>query len=114
MDPLKPGEIVVLTIHGAVETKRRPALVISSEEYQRQHADVIVGLLTTNLGAARTGADYVLKDWAEAGLDYPSAFRAWISTEPQGAVWSRIGKLTERDWNAVADCLRRTLAVEHR
>lgn len=112
MAALKPGEIVVLPLPGAVQTKIRPAVVLSTVNYQEEHADLIVGVLTSRLGAATTSTDYVLQDWEAAGLNYPSAFRAYVTTQLQQVVLKRIGRLSERDWREVKVRVRRALEID--
>ena len=94
---LKPGDVATVLFVGAEATKRRPVVVISAEEYQHRRPDVIVALLTSNLDSATTPFDYVLLDWASAGLKRPSAFRAYLQTDLQAEV-ARIGRLSEGDW----------------
>jgi mRNA interferase MazF len=76
----KPGDVVTVLFTGAVSTKRRPAVVISTSLYHAHRPDVIVGLLTTNVAAATTPTDYLLKDWMAANLRHPSAFRCYLLT----------------------------------
>jgi len=84
-----------------VVTKTRPAVVLSTEKYHQERPDVIAGILTTKLAKATTETDYVLEDWKEAGLKYPTAFRAFIGTEWQDDIQKRLGVLSERDWREV-------------
>lgn len=112
MDTFKPGDVVIVAIEGALQTKRRPAVVISTEEYCDEHVDILVGLVTTNLTIATTAADHVLLDWQDAGLVSPSAFRAYISTEWKRDVIRCIGQVSERDWIAIQGCLRRALSID--
>ena len=44
---MKPGDVVVGMLSGAVETKIRPAVVIASPTYLVERPDVLVGILTT-------------------------------------------------------------------
>jgi hypothetical protein len=60
---LKPGELVVAMLPGAVETKVRPAVVIASETYLAERPDVIVGILTTKIPSPLASTDYLLRDW---------------------------------------------------
>jgi len=60
---MKPGDIVLGTFRGAVETKLRPAVVLSSEIYLRERPDVIVGILTSKLPGRPATTDHVLRDW---------------------------------------------------
>jgi mRNA interferase MazF len=104
-----PGDVILIEFQGAVETKLRPMIVVSTEQYHRERPDLMLGVLTTNVGAATSSSDYLLRDWKEAGLDKPSAFRCNLATRPQANVIRALGKLTERDWSAVQERVRRAL-----
>lgn len=65
---------MVATLPGAVETKVRPAVVVASDGYLREHRDIMVGILTTKVPPRLTAADFVLEDWQAAGL---RAHRHW-------------------------------------
>jgi len=103
------GDVVWLEFPGAVVTKRRPAVVLSSKTYHSSRPDVIVGLVTSQITSAGAPSDHVIADWAAAGLRVPSAFRAFITTMPRAAVISKLGHLSESDWKAVQECLRRAV-----
>ncbi|MBI4556942.1 MAG: type II toxin-antitoxin system PemK/MazF family toxin [Candidatus Hydrogenedentes bacterium] len=107
----KAGDIVVTDFPGITGIKRRPAVVLSSDTFHATHADVIIGLITSHLGAAHTPSDYVLADWAEAGLKLPSAFRAFLVTMPSEAITARIGRLSDHDWESVRSSARSALAL---
>lgn len=101
----KAGDVVTLEFPGATGTKRRPAVVLSSDLYHIHRPDVIVGVLTTNLASATAPTDYVLQDWGSAGLRAPSAFRAYLAIVPSSAI-HRIGRLSDQDWDAVRHRVR--------
>ena len=106
----RPGDVVVCYFRGAQGNKWRPGVVVSTDLYHSNGSDVIVGELTTQLGKAHTPTDYILRDWAAAGLRQPSAFRAYFSMEL--ATQARtIGHLTDHDWQEVQARLRLALAV---
>lgn len=107
---LQPGDVVVADIRGAEGTKRRPALVVSTDLYHSHHPDVILGVLTTQVRAAATPTDYVLQDWSVAGLHAPSAFRAYVGTYLASSV-KLIGRLSERDWEEVQSRLGSAIAA---
>jgi mRNA interferase MazF len=86
-------------------------VVISTPLHQTTQRDVVVGVLTGNLAQARGPTDYVLQDWAAAGLRVPSLFRAYLGTKPLADVSAVIGKLTDRDWKEVPARLRLALEV---
>ncbi len=98
---LRSGEVVLLDFPGVNEIKRRPAVVVSSDLYHKQRPDVIVGILTSQIDAARAATDYVLQDWAQARLHCLSAFKTFLVTVPRTAITARVGKLSPRDWRSV-------------
>lgn len=73
-----PGDVLIVNFPGAVGTKARPAVVVSTSFYDSHRPDVIVGLLTTQVAKATAPTDYVLQDWAAAGLHRPTAFRSYL------------------------------------
>ena len=106
-----PGDVVTVDFSGAMGVKRRPAVVISSALYHAHRPDLILAVLTTQTTAATAPTDYILQDWAEAGLHRPSAFRAYFGMATPADV-RVIGYLSARDWNAVQTCLTRALAIQ--
>lgn len=110
---LNAGDVVTSNFIGAQGAKRRPGIIVSSGLYHQHRPDVIVALLTTNLVAAITPLDYLLQDWAAAGLRQPTAFRSYFNMElPAGL--RLIGRLSEQDWQSVQACLQRALATPER
>jgi mRNA interferase MazF len=105
-----PGDVVTVDFVGATGIKRRPAVVVSSALYHQHRPDLVLGVLTTQTGAATTPLDYILQDWDSAGLHRPSAFRAYFGMAIPTAV-QVIGHLSARDWQGVQACLARTLAI---
>ncbi|HVC98182.1 MAG TPA: type II toxin-antitoxin system PemK/MazF family toxin [Pirellulales bacterium] len=66
------GDVVVADFPGAMGVKRRPAVVLSSSTYHTVRPDVIIGLITSQTASAAGPTDYLLLDWAAAGLRLPS------------------------------------------
>ena len=109
MSTSRAGDIVTIDFPGVKGVKRRPAVVVSSSTYHQHRPDVIVGIVTSQIQEATTPTDYLLKDWAEAGLHRPSAFRTLLATLPATAA-TRIGLCSERDWQGVVNCLGKAVA----
>jgi mRNA interferase MazF len=101
----------VVDFPGVQGNKRRPALIISSGEYHQSRPDVIVGLITSQLPSPRGITDHILVDWNAAGLNKPSAFRAFLVTMPRTAITSAIGRVSASDWTAIQACVRAALAT---
>jgi mRNA interferase MazF len=105
------GDIVLVNFRGATGIKRRPAVVISTDLYHRVRPDVILAVVTTRVDTAIEQTDYLLKDWHDAGLRKPSAFRAYFGTYEQDNFSLVVGTLSERDWHEVQDRLRMSIAI---
>jgi mRNA interferase MazF len=102
---LNPGDLVSVDFPGVTGVKRRPAIILSSATYHAIRPDIIVGLITSQTKGLGT-TDYVLQDWATAGLRVESIFRSFIVTLPRSANIIQIGHLSERDWQAIRTCLK--------
>jgi mRNA interferase MazF len=107
---MNAGDVVLVDFPGVTGVKTRPAIVVSTNLYHSHRPDIIVALLTTQIAPATAPTDYVLQDWAAAGLRRPSASRAFLATVPvAGAI--HIGHLSDRDWQEVQARLKLALAV---
>src|SRR5437868_4841161 len=97
---LAPGDVVTALFRGAIQAKRRPLVVISTDAHHAPHPEVVLAELTTQVQRATSPTDYVLQDWAAAGLRSPSAFRLYLGMALASDV-TRIGQLSDRDWQEV-------------
>lgn len=100
----KAGDVVAVDFPGVNGIKRRPVVILSSQTYHANRPDVIVGLLTSKKGSLGI-TDYILQDWQEANLKVSSVFRCFIATLPPSANFVYVGKLSDRDWQGVCDCV---------
>ena len=105
---LQRGSVVLVDFAGATGVKRRPAVVLSGPAYHVERPDVILAVVTSNVAAATTSLDYVLKDWQVAGLRQPSAFRVYLGMAQQSEV-RVVGKVSERDWQEIEGRVRRAM-----
>lgn len=71
---MKPADVVVGVLAGAVESKVRPGIVIASETYLRERPDVLVGILTTKIPIHAGFTDCVLEDCGPQGSVQNPAF----------------------------------------
>ncbi|MBM4244303.1 MAG: type II toxin-antitoxin system PemK/MazF family toxin [Deltaproteobacteria bacterium] len=101
------GEIVLVRFVFADEggAKRRPALVLSTDEYNSGRADVIVAALTSNVSRLLPG-DYLIVRWQDAGLPKPSVATAIVRTIKASMVERPLGKLDRRDMARFSDGLK--------
>lgn len=107
----KPGTVMTVDFPGAQGIKRRPSLVVSTDAYHAARPDVVLAVITSQTRTATAPIDYLLQDWAGAGLHSASAFRAYLATLSGTSIVAIIGQLSERDWLEVQARLRIALAV---
>ena len=107
---MKPGDVVIGVLAGALETKVRPAVVIASNTYLVERPDVLVGIRTTRPPKVTISTDCVLMDWQLAGLRAESYFRAYVLTAHRSEL-TVIGHLSDRDWQQVKICVRAAFAI---
>jgi hypothetical protein len=77
---IEAGDVVTALLPGARQTKRRPAIVVSTPDYHAARPDVLLAIITSRVEDADTAFDCVLFDWREAGLRSPSAMRSYLFT----------------------------------
>ena len=89
--------------------KRRPALVVSSTDFNERHDESILAMITS----ARGGwpSDIALQDWREAGLNVACKVRLKLFTLDDHLILRKIGALSRPDAKAVKNRLSRSLAV---
>lgn len=85
-------------------TKQRPAVVVSSEVYHREHADVILMAVTSQLRPTST-TEVTITHWQKAGLLKPSVIKAAVTTLERRLVIRTLGRLDEEDRSALRSLL---------
>ncbi len=111
MATFEPYDVVVVPFpfSNNAEVKRRPALVVSSDEFHRRHHHAILAMITT--ASERWPSDVALRDWKAAGLLVACRIRLKIFTLEGDIVIRRLGRLSERDRGSARRALRTFLAV---
>ena len=90
--------------------KLRPAVVISASAYHRARQEVIVAAITSNIDRHLFG-DYLITNWREAGLLFPSVATAIIRTIKHTMIHRRLGSMAKPDVEALDRELRRFLSL---
>lgn len=95
MTTYSPGDIVLcpFPFTDLTDVKRRPALVVSSEEYNAAMGDVVLAPITSNLSAPPVPGDHRIQDWGESGLIGPSVVRAKLTTIDSNLFVRTLGRL---------------------
>jgi mRNA interferase MazF len=90
-------------------TKRRPAVVVSSQAYNRERPDLILMAVTSQLRPAAGIGEVTAREWQAAGLLKPSAIKPVITTVGRGLVIRRLGRLSDPDREALKRAIQAIL-----
>jgi mRNA interferase MazF len=106
------GDVVLVSFVFSDESgkKIRPAVVISSAAYNRARQEVIVAAITSNV-RRRLFGDYLMVNWKEAGLLFPSVATAILRTIKRTIVERKLGSLPKADLQTFDRELRRSLGI---
>lgn len=91
-------------------SKKRPAVIVSTEAYHGDCADAVLVPLTSNTTSRLRLGDHAVPDWSRAGLPKASIAKATPQTIERSTMGRRLGSLTTRDLSGVVQRLRSILA----
>ena len=77
-------------------TKKRPALIISPNEYNDKF-DVVIAFITSKLDLEHRVGDYKIQEWKKSSLPKPSTLRMKFATIDKSIIIKRFGRLSEND-----------------
>ncbi len=84
--------------------KKRPALIISPNEYN-ENLDIVIVFITSNLDLEYRIGDYKIREWEKANLPKPSMSRMKFATVDKSIIIKKLGRLTEYDVNEFSKVL---------
>jgi len=94
---------------GSIGSKRRPVIVLSTEDFRKAGSKLIVVGVTSTVAPAFRPGDVLLNDWGQAGLVKPSAARGLLTVIDRNQIVRRLGQLSPADFahveQAVADIM---------
>jgi mRNA interferase MazF len=107
--PLRFGDIIVVPFPFTDQsaTKKRPAVVVSSDAYHRERPDIILMAITSQIRSAPTVGEVAVAQWQAAGLLKPSVVKPLVTTIEARLVLRQLGSLQADDVAA----LRKVLAA---
>ena len=111
MTAYKPGDIILVPypLSEPAGGKKRPALVISSDQYNQETGELVVAQITSRMSAPSRPGDYHIAGWQEANLPRPALVRARLATLPTSLALRRLGALTKEDLHAARKSLETVL-----
>ena len=110
MTSYKQRDIILVDFGFSEETgsKKRPALIISSEDYHRGRHEVIIMAITSNIRRTLSG-DTMIDKWESAGLLYPSLVMGIIRTIKTTMIIRKLGILAQQDFQKVQISLKKAI-----
>ena len=92
-------------------TKKRPAVIISSDNYNNVSSDVIIMAITSQIQHINNIGERKLNDWQAEGLLKPSAIKSAVSTLEQKLIIRKLGVLSSDDIDAMDSALKELLRL---
>lgn len=98
MTKIKRGDVILVEVifSSGVGAKLRPALVLSTDDYNKSRGEIIVLGITSNTKLIHEG-DTVISEWEKAGLKVPSLATAILQTIKKDRIQKRLGQLEKKD-----------------
>ena len=90
-------------------TKKRPAVIVSSNPYNRQRPDIIIMAVTSKIRSASYFGDVSVENWKQAGLLKPSVIKPIFTTIEKGLVIRKLGPMGEKDLSSLQEALKTIL-----
>lgn len=87
-------------------TKKRPAVIVSSNAYNAKRLDLIIMAITSQVRTPLGFGEALVADWQTAGLIKVSVFKPVLSSIEQALVIRQMGSLSAADIGA----LQKTIA----
>lgn len=106
----KAGDIVLVDFGFSEgrDSKKRPVLIINSDNYHKSRQEVIIMAITSNIERILSG-DTKIERWKESGLLYPSLVTGIIRTIKDNMIIHKLGVLSEYDIRRVKDNLKKAI-----
>src|SRR5437660_12658215 len=91
------GDVILVEIafSGSPGSKRRPAVVLSSDLFNAAGLKLIVAAITSNVSPPFRPGDTILSDWNAAGLIKSSAVRGVLATVDKADIVRKLGRMAD-------------------
>lgn len=90
-------------------SKKRPAVIISSSDYNTRRRDFIIMAITSQVRQPPGFGDVPIADWQSAGLIKPSVIKPVLTTIEQSLVLRTLGVLATADARALREIIAQTI-----
>lgn len=107
----KYGDIVIVEFPYSESnlTKKRPALIISSNNYNNKRKEILIAAITSNIKRVLYG-DTKIENWQEAGLKFSSLVTGIVQTVRQSMINRKLGVFSKKDMQNVESNLKKIVS----
>ena len=111
MTDYKFGDIVLVPFPftDQTTTKKRPAVIVSSNMYNQNRPDIVIMAVTSQIHGSGYFGDIRIQKWQHAGLLKLSAIKPILTTVEKGLVIRKLGSITDSDRTALTEGLQTIL-----
>ena len=102
------GDVVLVPFPFTDQTtsKKRPAIVVSSAAYHREHPDLILMAVTGQMRPSPSFGEVNIIQWKQGGLLKPSVIKPVFATIEKGLVLMKLGRLKQEDRKTLQKVLK--------
>ncbi len=102
------GDIILVPFPFTDQTtsKKRPAVVVSSDKYNEGRPDLIIMAITSRLHQVNRLGEKMVDDWQSAGLLKPSVFKPILATIENTLILRKLGSLKTEDHRILRQILQ--------
>ena len=90
-------------------SKKRPAVVVSSDAYDARRPDIVLMAITSQLGPRLVFGESSVTEWKKAWLIKPAMVKPILTTVEKKLVLKRLGRLQPVDQKALRQALQSIL-----
>ena len=90
-------------------TKRRPAVIVSSNAYNQNRPDIVIMAVTSQIHGSGYFGDVRIQKWQQAGLLKPSVIKPILTTVEKSLVIKKLGTIADNDIAALSEGLQSIL-----
>lgn len=87
-------------------TKKRPAVIISSDTYNDSSQDIVIMAITGRMKSHSGIGEFLIEHWQGAGLLKSSVVKSAISTIEKRLILKTLGSLSPQDFSSLEKALK--------
>lgn len=87
-------------------TKKRPAVIVSSDAYNQQRPDIILMAVTSQMRSIGYFGDVPVSQWQQAGLLKPSVIKPIFTTVEKGLILKKLGRISAKDRSVLQEAIQ--------